>query len=460
MAIPTKVELDQIYEIIKEAYFRFHNESDVSIPLEKWVERVIPYILQFGIDKIDYIQFNKDVDIPEHSEAKLHWDDDTGTLELGLTGGEVKLQIGFEILLKGKNLTGVSETNGKIVYISGATGNNPTFELADADNITSASAIGWFTEDVNKNGNGYVTTEGRVNEIDTSAWKEGDILWLSDTAGEATNIRPEAPLFSVIVGVVLRKSATEGTVYVRIDIVPRLRGLSDVYSPTTPNDGEILYWSDTNQRWQVSPNIKYIESSQTVQIGDTVNVDYSSWNNKGELRVYGDATQWDDFSVPLNPSLLGSRAKPDYDETELGLQFPQDDTSEFVNFTAQMSHSKLLDTDIHLHCHYIQSSVTQPTFTVEYRYYNNGDQVPATWATLNTSDVGGGKGVFTYTSGSILQIARFPAIPAPTDETVSANLDVKFYRNDNDVTGDVLTKYIDFHYQINSLGSNEEFTKY
>lgn len=168
-------------------------------------------------------------------------------------------------------------------------------------------------------------------------------------------------------------------------------------------------------------------------------------------------TYWDDFSVPLTRDKQGQSSKPDYDFTNLGLLFPQNDDAEIVYLTFQMSHSKKLGSDIKFHVHYIQDGTTQPTFKIDYKFYNNGSTVPASWTTVSTAD--GSKGVFTYTSGDMLQIATFPAISAPTDENVSANLDLKFYRDDNDVTGDVLAKYIDFHYERDSFGSDEEFTK-
>lgn len=47
----------------------------------------------------------------------------------------------------------------------------------------------------------------------------------------------------------------------------------------------------------------------------------------------------------------------------------------------------------------------------------------------------------------------------PSNEIVSANLDLKIYRNDNDVSEDVLVKYVDYHYEIDSDGSREQFSK-
>ena len=168
-------------------------------------------------------------------------------------------------------------------------------------------------------------------------------------------------------------------------------------------------------------------------------------------------TYWDDESFPLTRDKQGQSSKPDYDFTNLGLLFPNGDAEEIIYINSQMQHKKKFGTALSLHVHYIQSEETQPTFKVDYKFYNNGETVPADWTTLSTAD--GSKGIFTYTAGDLLQIAEFPDIPAPANENVSANLDMKFYRDDSDVTGDILTKYLDYHYQINSFGSEGEYDK-
>jgi hypothetical protein len=174
--------------------------------------------------------------------------------------------------------------------------------------------------------------------------------------------------------------------------------------------------------------------------------------------VLGDNGEtWDDFSVPLTRDKQGANSKPDYDFTNCGLLFPNDDATEIVYLTFQMSHSKKLDTDIHLHVHYVQDEAGTPVFKIDYRWYNNGVAVPAGWTTISTGD--GSGPVFSYDSGAILQILPFPTISPPSNEAVSSNLDVRFYRDDAAVAGDVLAKYIDFHYVKDQLGSDDEYEK-
>lgn len=168
-------------------------------------------------------------------------------------------------------------------------------------------------------------------------------------------------------------------------------------------------------------------------------------------------TQWTDKSFSATTTRIGALSKPDFDYTNLGLLFPQNDATERIYILDQMLHQKKLGTAINLHVHFIQTSALVPKFVAQYRFYNNGAVVPG-FTTIETST--GGGVVFTYPgSGSILQIIDFPDIPAPASEAVSANLELILYRDDNVVTGDVLVKFIDYHFQIDAAGSRQEYIK-
>ena len=179
----------------------------------------------------------------------------------------------------------------------------------------------------------------------------------------------------------------------------------------------------------------------------------SAANNK-----FIDGSRWTDKSFATTYTKLGANNKPDFDYTNLGLLFPQNDPSEIIYIIDQMDHAKQLGTALRLHLHFIQSSANIPNFVCEYKYYNNGAAVPGSFTTIQTAN--GDGPLFTYPgSGSILQLIPFPEIPAPDPENISANLEMKIYRNDNVVTGDVLVKYVDYHYLKDARGSRMEFVK-
>jgi len=228
-----------------------------------------------------------------------------------------------------------------------------------------------------------------------------------------------------------------------------------MYRYTSENDLRIAYARFFTQANIVEKLAGSDLSVGTIVIGGVSH--YLTIAADGTLTLTGDATTWDDFSISLTTGRQGVASKPDYDFTNLGLLFPNNDATEIAYVIAQMPHRKKMGSAIYYHVHYIQDQATQPTFKLDYKFYNNNSLVPATWTTISTAD--SSKGLFTWTSGSLLQIATFAAIAAPSSETVSANIDARFYRDDADATGDVLGKYLDFHYEIDSLGSSGEYTK-
>ncbi|MHA2246912.1 MAG: hypothetical protein ACXADY_18350 [Candidatus Hodarchaeales archaeon] len=185
---------------------------------------------------------------------------------------------------------------------------------------------------------------------------------------------------------------------------------------------------------------------------------YTQFGSSGTMEFVGTATMFDDMEASLTPDKQGSNSKPDYDFTNLGLLFPQNDTDEKVHLIIQFRHKKKLDTPVYPHIHYIQGQTGTPVFEYAYRWYSNGQHMPSVWQTGTTVD--GNRGIFTWTSGSMLQIASFPAVTPPMeDEGVSSNFEMILWRNDNEISGDVLAKYIDVHYEIDTVGSDGQYTK-
>lgn len=189
-------------------------------------------------------------------------------------------------------------------------------------------------------------------------------------------------------------------------------------------------------------------------------------NLKGELVPYEGAIkdlditgyhllydQWDDLRFPATLDKRGSNLKPDYDETNCGLLFPRNDTTEIIYIIAQMPHSYMYGTNLRPHIHFIQTSSLVPTFKLKYRWYEVGSSVPA-FTTITSTTV-----AVTYASGSIHQLLMFPEIDGSSIDHVSSILDIQLWRDDNVVSGDVLVKEFDIHYRNDTLGSLEESSK-
>jgi len=168
--------------------------------------------------------------------------------------------------------------------------------------------------------------------------------------------------------------------------------------------------------------------------------------------LYGD-TYWDDLRVPLTQTKIGALSKPDFDTTNIGLLFPQNDASEMAYFVTQMPHSWKEGTGVFPHVHWRQSAATAVTWKLDYKIIPLNQEVPAAFTTIS-----GATPVFQYVSGNLSQITSLGEI-AMTGENISALIVGKLYRDDNVTTGDVLGWEIDFHYEIDRPGSRDEYIK-
>lgn len=166
-------------------------------------------------------------------------------------------------------------------------------------------------------------------------------------------------------------------------------------------------------------------------------------------------TVWEDMRYSSTLVRRGATNKPDFDYTNCGLLFPQNDAAEKIYISDQTPHKMVNDSTsvFKPHFHYIQTGATLPVFKLDYRIYQNGT-APPSFTTISCAT----EGVFTYTSGSMLQILPFAEIDMPDDFGVSTWFDFIFYRDDNVVSGDVLFKGLDCHYPAARLGSREVYS--
>jgi len=231
-----------------------------------------------------------------HMEGRLHWDDDEGTLEVGMKGGEVKLQIGLEQLLHARNDESFDIHNCQPVYVSGATGNNPYIMLSGYDKSFRAAqgTVGLATENISSGRLGYVNTYGYVRDCDTSSWPAGTALYLGEN-GTLQNTVPTAPNASVFIGIVLRQHANEGIILNLVKPLPLLEDLSNVYGTGNQTEQVIMY-NNSTQRWEVT--FPYIRK-------------YSSGNFTGSLYTYNSNSSQSD-SNSLFQVISDTRGTPQF----------------------------------------------------------------------------------------------------------------------------------------------------
>jgi hypothetical protein len=210
----------------------------------------------------DYIDFQPS---PTNSVigGRLIWNDTDGTLDLGLKGDNVTLQIGQEEVIRVVNKTGadLNESDYRVVRVrnvseGGAQGQRLAVKLAQANSkINHTAILGIVTEDIKNNQEGFITSFGYVRNINTTGslqgetWVDGDVLWLSQTtAGVLTNIEPS--VHPVQIGYVIYAHANNGKIFVKIDEgVDELNELHDV-DISNPQNNDFLRYNSTFGTWK------------------------------------------------------------------------------------------------------------------------------------------------------------------------------------------------------------------
>jgi hypothetical protein len=218
-----------------------------------------------SINNVDYIDFNTSASVTQPIAGRLSWNDADGTLDIGLKGNNVTLQVGQEQLVRVVNKTATNitllEANYQAVRLTGAQGQRLKVDLAQATtDVLSAETLGIVTETIANNQEGFITISGLVRGINTTGtlqgetWADGDILYLSPTvAGNITNIKPVAPNHLVIIGYVVYAHINQGKIFVKVDNGYEIDELHNVLINTgSLTSGQLLVrsgsvWINSNQ---------------------------------------------------------------------------------------------------------------------------------------------------------------------------------------------------------------------
>lgn len=207
---------------------------------------------------IDALRFDTSA-VLTHSPGQLHWNSTDGTLNIDTEFADVAIQVGQESVIKCVNKTNTTILNGDVVYVFGAQGQRPAVYFADNDaESTSHSTIGLATHTFIKNTEGLITTFGLVRDLNTTGslvgetWNDGDVLYLSSTAGKLTNIEPVAPKHRVIVGIVLNTHINAGVIFVNVQGGEELEELHNVSISSVQNN-DILKYNSATALWVNSP---------------------------------------------------------------------------------------------------------------------------------------------------------------------------------------------------------------
>jgi hypothetical protein len=207
------------------------------------------------------VQFDTAADVGVGT-GQIAWNADEQTLDLG-KGSGVTLQIGSEQLMLVRNSTPSTIPNGTAVRFVGTLGNSG--RLLVAPMIADGSLPGYVffgvtTQAIAPGVDGFVTTFGKVRQVDTRPFEEGDVLWCDPAVpGGFTRIEPQAPNLKLPVAAVISK-ATNGILMVRADTGRRLQDLHDVEANGGKVDQDVLGWNAAAGRWEPTDRLTLLEA--------------------------------------------------------------------------------------------------------------------------------------------------------------------------------------------------------
>lgn len=240
--------------------------------------------LNGNIANVDSMTFDVAAGI-EPTVGQLAWDNSFGTLDLGMAGNVIQ-HIGQQSFYYIQANSAI--TKGRVIAFAGVTGGTLLGKHANTSDVgfQSQYVMGVASSDIGSGNVGYVTAFGKVEDLDTSSYSNGAILWLEpNTAGLMTTTAPTAPNPKVIVAACLNAStppATNGRILVRPTFEPKIGDLENVLL-TTPSAGQALVYNSSNL-W-VNGNADYSNTAGTVTTAAQPNI--TSVGNLTALTITG-----------------------------------------------------------------------------------------------------------------------------------------------------------------------------
>jgi hypothetical protein len=187
--------------------------------------RVDDYLQSGGITSINFA----------NNSAYLSYNANDATLDLTYDGTGVVLQIGQEEHMYAKTTEAIE--NGDIMMFAGAQGNHLLVSKADptSPGFKPEYIVGIATATASANQYVYITTFGKVRDLDTKMYNEGDIIWMG-ADGSWTTVEPTPPQHIIQLAAVVRSHRTHGTIFVRPSHKPD--------TDETPEGSTNLYYTD------------------------------------------------------------------------------------------------------------------------------------------------------------------------------------------------------------------------
>jgi len=221
--------------------------------------------------------------------AQLWYYSNTQSLILDTDIPGDRLSISKVLFFRAFNSTGATiPINSFVRLVPGVTANQiPYIALADATNSANATVAGFVKNAIANSAYGFAYSQGIVEDFNTTSFgANGDILFLSTTPGQSSNVAPLSGNSNTVVqlGKVILSDATQGKLFIKNE-------LREAYGRT---NGSLLYAFANNIT--ASNTVSINDSTQTLTsnniIANTITVSGNISANTiiANTFVYGSAT--------------------------------------------------------------------------------------------------------------------------------------------------------------------------
>lgn len=154
---------------------------------------------------------------PAYSEGRVWYDSTEKSLAFYNDSSALAVHVSQDLIFKVINNTGSTIPNGSPVYITSTSSGQtyPNVALAKADVAATSSVIGLTNGAIANGAIGYVTSQGTIDNVNTSTFTVGQVLYLSPySAGQLMNTIPPTGI-TVQVGVATYIDSSAGHIYVK-----------------------------------------------------------------------------------------------------------------------------------------------------------------------------------------------------------------------------------------------------
>lgn len=157
------------------------------------------------------------ISAPSYLEGRVWYDSTEKALAYYNDSSSIAVHISQDLIFKVINNTGSTIPNGSPVYITGTSSGQtyPNVALAKADLAATSAVIGLTNGAIANGAIGYVSSQGTIDNVNTSTFTVGQVLYLSPySAGQLMNTIPPTGI-TVQVGVATYIDSSAGHIYVK-----------------------------------------------------------------------------------------------------------------------------------------------------------------------------------------------------------------------------------------------------